>query len=54
MRASGFPGARLWVMEGNERAERFYQAAGWVADGGRKVDDFQGAEVIELRYAKPF
>ena len=44
--------ARLWVMEGNERAERFYQAAGWVADGGRKVDDFQGAEVVELRYSK--
>ena len=52
MLASGFPGGRLWVMEGNERAERFYQAAGWVADGGRKVDDFQGAEVVELRYSK--
>ena len=26
-------------------------AAGWMEDG-RKVDDFQGAEVVELRYSK--
>ena len=51
MRASGFAEARLWVLEGNERAERFYRAAGWVHDG-RKVDEFQGAEVVELRYSK--
>ena len=51
LRASGFTDARLWVLEGNERAERFYRAAGWVQDG-RKVDEFQGAEVVELRYSK--
>jgi ribosomal protein S18 acetylase RimI-like enzyme len=51
MRASGFTEARLWVLEGNERAERFYRAAGWEADG-RKVDTFQGAEVPEIRYRK--
>jgi ribosomal protein S18 acetylase RimI-like enzyme len=38
LRASGFAEARLWVLEGNERAERFYRAAGWERDG-RKVDD---------------
>ena len=53
MRASGFAEARLWVLEGNERAERFYRAAGWEHDG-RKVDEFQGAEVVELRYSKRF
>lgn len=51
MRASGFRLAVLWVLEGNERGERFYRAAGWEQDG-RKVDEFQGAAVTELRYRK--
>jgi GNAT superfamily N-acetyltransferase len=51
MREFGFERALLWVMEGNERGERFYRAAGWERDG-RKVDTFQGAEVAELRYRK--
>ena len=51
MRASGFRRALLWVLEGNERAERFYRAAGWEQDG-RKVEQFQGAEVTELSYRK--
>ena len=52
MRSSGFREAVLWVLAGNERAERFYRAAGWEHDGGSKVDQFQGAEVTELRYRK--
>jgi GNAT superfamily N-acetyltransferase len=51
LRESGFPSALLWVLEGNERAERFYDAAGWERDG-EKVDDFQGATVTESRYRK--
>ena len=51
MRAFGFERAILWVMEGNERGERFYRAAGWECDG-RKLELFQGAEVAELRYRK--
>jgi len=51
LRESGFASALLWVLEGNERAERFYRAAGWEHDG-EKEDDFQGATVIELRYRK--
>ena len=51
MSSSGFRKAVLWVLEGNERAERFYRAAGWQPDG-RKVDQFQGAAVSELRYRK--
>ena len=51
MREFGFPKALLWVLEGNEQAERFYRAAGWERDG-EKQDDFQGAAVTELRYRK--
>ena len=51
MRSSGFRRALLWVLAGNERAERFYRAAGWEQDG-RKVEDFQGATVTELSYRK--
>ena len=39
------------MLEGNERGERFYRAAGWELDGS-KVDEFQGASVTELRYRK--
>jgi GNAT superfamily N-acetyltransferase len=49
---SGFGEAMLWVLEGNERAERFYRAAGWTHDSGRKVEEFQGAELSEVRYRK--
>jgi predicted GNAT family N-acyltransferase len=51
LREFGFPHALLWVLEGNERAERFYRTAGWVRDG-EKQDTFQGVEVVELRYRK--
>ena len=51
MRSSGFRRALLWVLAGNERAERFYRAAGWEEDG-EKVEDFQGATVTERRYRK--
>jgi ribosomal protein S18 acetylase RimI-like enzyme len=51
LRASGFQSAILYVLEGNERAERFYRAAGWGEDGS-KVDQFQGATVTEVRYRK--
>jgi len=51
MRSSGFTCAILWVLEGNERAERFYCAAGSERDG-RKLDTVQGVEVAELRYRK--
>ena len=51
LRGSGFDRAVLYVLEGNERAERFYRSAGWEQDGS-KVDEFQGATVTELRYRK--
>jgi GNAT superfamily N-acetyltransferase len=51
LRTSGFEHALLWVLQGNERAERFYRAAGWTHDG-EKQDDFQGATITERRYRK--
>lgn len=38
---------------GNDCAERFYRLAGWTPDGGRKVESFHGAEIVEVRYRKP-
>ena len=40
----------LWVMEGNTRGRRFYEAMGWVADGGRQEIDLGGIAPIEVRY----
>lgn len=51
LRSSGFRRAVLYVLEGNERADRFYRGAGWAQDGS-KLDEFQGATVTELRYRK--
>lgn len=33
LRERGFTAATLWVLESNERARRFYDAAGWATDG---------------------
>jgi ribosomal protein S18 acetylase RimI-like enzyme len=51
LRRSGFSAALLWVLDGNERAIRFYEAAGWERSD-RKVDTFLGAEVVEIGYRK--
>jgi GNAT superfamily N-acetyltransferase len=42
----GFERAVLWVLEGNERARRFYEARRWSPDGSR--EDFHGASAIRL------
>ncbi|MFE4417285.1 GNAT family N-acetyltransferase [Streptomyces sp. NPDC056817] len=42
--------ATLWVLEGNERARRFYEAAGWRADGAAVGDTTGGASLNKLRY----
>ncbi|WP_411081019.1 GNAT family N-acetyltransferase [Streptomyces sp. cmx-18-6] len=43
----------LWVLEGNERARRFYEAAGWHPDGTAVVDATGGAPLDKLRYGRP-
>ena len=50
LRDLGLRRAVLWVGEANGRARRFYEAAGWFADGGCKVDGSFGAPIAEIRY----
>jgi len=49
--ASRAPRATLWVMEGNARARRFYERAGFATDGARRVTDRAGVTIAEVRYA---
>lgn len=46
LRDCGFTRAGLWVLDGNERALRFYRREGWIDTGRRRVD--HGPENIEL------
>jgi len=49
----GLTHAVLWVLSSNERAIRFYEATGWLADGASKSDTVGGALVVEIRMARP-
>jgi len=51
----GHADAILWVMDGNDRAERFYGADGWTPDGTRRAEEIWGISVNEhrLRRALP-
>ncbi len=40
----------LWVLAENQRARRFYEATGFVADGAARRKDFGGRAVEEVRY----
>lgn len=46
----GFATAILWVFTANDRARRFYEANGWLADGSAQMLDFDGTPVEEIRY----
>jgi ribosomal protein S18 acetylase RimI-like enzyme len=46
--AAGFETATLWVFAGNERAIRFYRAAGWEPTGEERVEEELGAPEIQL------
>ena len=50
LRNEGFLDAILWVLEQNPRARRFYEQAGWSADGGVKVEEWLETRVREVRY----
>jgi GNAT superfamily N-acetyltransferase len=49
MRADGFADAVLWVLRGNEVAERFYAAAGWRRDGAEREEQPYGVVSTVLR-----
>ena len=48
----GFAETVLWVLTGNARARRFYEIAGWVADGSERTDEVFGVTVPEVRYRR--
>ena len=49
---AGFGEATLWVLDTNSRARRFYEAAGWHADGAVKQDGRRGFVLNEVRYRR--
>ena len=46
----GFTGARLWVIDRNQRARRFYEALNWEPDGATARREFTGLTTDEVRY----
>lgn len=50
--AEGFAEVTLWVLQGNERACRFYEALGFARDGATMVEKFDGLELQECRYRR--
>lgn len=52
MRNAGARTASLWVLDGNEQAQRFYQKHGWSLDTRQQEDTLFGVAVRELGYTK--
>lgn len=50
LRALGFEQAVLWVLDGNEHAERFYRTEGWTPDGSRRTEAIWNIEVEVARF----
>jgi GNAT superfamily N-acetyltransferase len=48
----GYRQATLWVLDTNERAQRFYRVGGWRPDGTVKQDTSHGIALDELRYRR--
>lgn len=44
-------GVLLWVLEQNAGAQRFYEAAGFIDDGGRKTVAVGGRDLDHVRYS---
>lgn len=50
--ARDYQAAVLWVLDGNARACRVYEADGWRADGAVKVTQIGATAARELRYGR--
>lgn len=48
--ADGHDCALLWVLEGNDRARRFYERQGWTIGKPIRVEEIGGFQVTEVRY----
>lgn len=53
LREHGFDVAVLWVIASNNRARRFYEAAGWSADGTETEHWYDDAPRTLVRYSTP-
>ena len=52
LKSQGFCSATLWVFQANKKARRFYETAGYEADGSAKTVTIADTELVELRYRK--
>lgn len=52
LRRGGFSGVRLWLLQGNKLARRFYERQGWLADGVEREAVPPGG-ATEVRYTRP-
>ena len=52
MRELGYGRVVLWMLDGNSRAQRFYESAGWTLDGERRTIEFVGQSMPEVRFVK--
>ncbi|WP_324796593.1 GNAT family N-acetyltransferase [Streptomyces cyaneofuscatus] len=52
MKGQGFEASALWVLCDNQRAQRFYERAGYQADGAAQDDVYDGITLTERRYQR--
>ena len=50
MRRLAYQRAMLWVLDGNERAERFYRIAGWEREDTTRDEEWGSWTIREARY----
>jgi len=50
----GYKNIYLWVLEGNIRAQRFYEKQGFNKNGDKLPIEIAGEYLIELRYVRSF
>jgi GNAT superfamily N-acetyltransferase len=50
--ARGHALAVLWMLDGNERAARFYESLGWALDGGRASTVVWRIDTNQIRYRR--
>lgn len=49
---AGYRRLRLWVLDANSRARRFYEREGFRADGAEESFEVAGVDVPEVRYGR--
>jgi GNAT superfamily N-acetyltransferase len=50
---AGFTDALLWVLDGNDRAARFYEGEGWTRDGAKRTEEPYGVVSEVSRFRRP-